>query len=182
VALQTAAILFMVPFGISMAATVRVGHAVGRHDAHATRRAGFAAIGLGAVFMAAMVLVIIACRHVIPMLFLGTSGDAETTATAALAATLLAFGSTFFVADGVQTVAAGALRGLNDTRVPLLFAAVSFWAIGFATSYTLAFPAGFAAIGIWTGFTVGLAVYAGLLVWRFNALTRRGTMPAPPGH
>ena len=182
VALQTAAILFMVPFGISMAATVRVGHAVGRHDAHATRRAGFAAIGLGAAFMAAMVLVIIACRHVIPLLFLGTSDDAETTATVALAATLLAFGATFFVVDGVQTVAAGALRGLNDTRVPLLFAAVSFWAIGFATSYTLAFPVGLKAIGIWTGFTVGLAVYAALLVWRFNGLTRRGTMPAPPGH
>jgi MATE family multidrug resistance protein len=183
VALQTAAILFMVPFGISMAATVRVGQAVGRHDARATRRAGFAAVGLGAGFMAAMVLVIIACRHVIPVLFLGApDGDAEANATAALAATLLAFGSTFFVVDGVQTIAAGALRGLNDTRVPLLFAAVSFWAVGFATSYTLAFPAGLKAIGVWIGFTVGLAVYAALLMWRFNALTRRGIMPAPPGH
>jgi MATE family multidrug resistance protein len=182
VALQTAAILFMVPLGISMAATVRVGHAVGRHDPHGTRRAGFAAIGLGAAFMAAMVLVIVACRHVIPVLFLGPPDDAETSATVALAATLLAFGSTFFVVDGVQTIAAGALRGLNDTRVPLFFAAVSFWAIGFATSYTLAFPAGLRAIGIWTGFTVGLAVYAALLVWRFNALTRRGYMPDAPGH
>ena len=182
VALQTAAILFMVPFGISMAATVRVGHAVGRHDAGAARRAGFAAIGLGAAFMATMVLVIVGCRHVIPILFLGPPNDVEASSTIALAATLLAFGSTFFVADGVQTIAAGALRGLNDTRVPLLFAAVSFWAIGFATSYTLAFTAGLQAIGIWSGFTVGLAVYAALLVWRFNALTRRGYMPETPGH
>ena len=183
VALQTAAILFMVPFGISMAATVRVGHAVGRRDANGTRRAGFAAIGLGASFMAAMVLVIVAFRHVIPLLFLGApAGDAASAATVALAATLLAFGATFFVVDGVQTIAAGALRGLNDTRVPLLFAAASFWAVGFATSYTLAFPGGLKAIGIWIGFTVGLGVYATLLVWRFDALTRRGTLPETPGH
>jgi len=183
IALQIAAILFMVPFGISMAATVRVGHAVGRHDAAATRRAGFTAIALGAGFMAAMVLVIVAFRHDIPLLFLGTaSSTAEAEATVALAATLLAFGSTFFVVDGVQTIAAGALRGLNDTRVPLLFAAVSFWVVGFATSYTLAFLARMEAVGIWIGFTVGLGLYALLLVWRFNALTRRGYMPATPGH
>ena len=183
IALQIAAILFMVPFGISMAATVRVGHAVGRHDAAATRRAGFTAIALGAGFMAVMVLVIVAFRHDIPLLFLGTaSSTAEAEATVALAATLLAFGSTFFVVDGVQTIAAGALRGLNDTRVPLLFAAVSFWVVGFATSYTLAFLARMEAVGIWIGFTVGLGLYALLLVWRFNALTRRGYMPATPGH
>ncbi|AXK80973.1 MATE family efflux transporter [Pseudolabrys taiwanensis] len=181
IALQTAAILFMVPFGISMAATVRVGHAVGRHDAAATRRAGFAAIGLGAVFMAAMVLIVIALRHVIPLAFLGTA-TADTDATLVLAATLLLLGSTFFIVDGVQTVANGALRGLNDTRVPLLFAAVSFWVIGFSTSYGLAFPAGLGAVGIWIGFTVGLGIYAGLLLWRFDALTRRGYLPATPGH
>jgi multidrug resistance protein, MATE family len=181
IALQVASILFMVPFGISMAATVRVGHAVGREDAGASRRAGFAAIGLGAAFMAAMVLVIVALRHVIPLVFLGAhSGDAS--ATVALAATLLALGSTFFIVDGVQTIAAGALRGLNDTRVPMIFAAVSFWVVGFATSYTLAFPARLEAPGIWIGFTVGLGLYALLLVLRFNALTRRGYMPAAPGH
>lgn len=181
IALQTASILFMVPFGISMAATVRVGHAVGRRDAAGTRRAGLAAIGLAALFMSAMVLVIVAFRRVIPLMFLGAEA-AEAGATVALAATLLAFGSTFFIVDGIQTVAAGALRGLNDTRVPMIFAAISFWVIGFATSYTLAFPARLEAIGIWIGFTVGLGVYALLLVWRFNLLTLRGYMPAAPGH
>ncbi len=181
IALQTAAILFMVPFGISMAATVRVGHAVGRHDAAATRRAGFTAIGLGAVFMAVMVLVIVAFRHLIPLAFLGGEA-ADAGATVALAATLLAYGATFFVVDGIQTVASGALRGLNDTRVPLIFAAVSFWLIGFSTSYTLAFPGRLEAVGIWIGFTIGLGVYALLLVWRFDALTRRGYMPDVPGH
>ncbi|HEY6832956.1 MAG TPA: MATE family efflux transporter, partial [Pseudolabrys sp.] len=181
IALQVAAVLFMVPFGISMAATVRVGHAVGREDSAGSRRAGFAAIGLGATFMAAMVLVIVALRHVIPLAFLGAH-TADAGATVALAATLLAFGSTFFVVDGIQTIAAGALRGLNDTRVPMIFAAVSFWVVGFATSYTLAFAAKLEAAGIWIGFTVGLGLYALLLVWRFNALTRRGYMPVAPGH
>lgn len=181
IALQTAAILFMVPFGISMAATVRVGHAVGRHDAAATRRAGFAAIALGAAFMAIMVLVIVAFRDVIPLAFLGV-GTAADDPTRMLAATLLGFGATFFIVDGVQTVTNGALRGLNDTRIPLLFAAVSFWLIGFSISYGLAFPARLAAIGIWIGFTVGLGIYAALLLWRFDALTRRGYMPATPGH
>ncbi|MFA6266687.1 MAG: MATE family efflux transporter [Pseudolabrys sp.] len=181
IALQVASILFMAPFGISMAATVRVGHAVGRRDAMATRRAGFAAIALGAAFMATMVVVVLMTRQVIPLAFLDASAP-DAGATLALAATLLASGSTFFIADGVQTITAGALRGLNDTRVPLMFAALSFWGIGFGTSYTLAFGAGFGAVGIWIGFTVGLGLYAVLLLWRFNGLTRRGYMPDLPGH
>jgi multidrug resistance protein, MATE family len=176
IALQTAAVLFMVPFGISMAATVRVGQAAGRRDAVATRRAGFVALGLGAVFMAAMTLIVVLTRHLIPLFFLGA--DTSTAAdTVALAATLLALGSTFFIADGVQTVAAGALRGLNDTRVPLLFAAVSFWAIGFAMSWWLAFHAGYGAVGVWIGLSAGLLVYASLLVWRFQVLTRHEFLP-----
>jgi MATE family multidrug resistance protein len=180
IAIQVASVLFMVPFGISMAATVRVGHAVGREDAAATRRAGFAAIGLAAAFMTGTALMIVLLRHAIPFWFLGAKA-VEADATVALAATLLGLGATFFVADGVQTVANGALRGLNDTRVPMIFAAVSFLLVGFSTSYGLAFPARLAAPGIWIGFTVGLVLYASLLVWRFHALTRRGHLPAAPG-
>jgi MATE family multidrug resistance protein len=179
IALQTAAIVFMVPFGISMAATVRVGHAVGRVDRAGMRRAGYAAIGLGAIFMAVMVVVIIAGRHAIPWAFLG-AGDETSEATAALVATLLVFGATFFVTDGIQTVANGALRGLNDTRVPMLFAALSFWVVGFTCCYALAFHWGFGVTGIWAGFTIGLLLYAVLLVWRFAVLARRGVMPAAP--
>ena len=176
IALQVAAIVFMVPFGISMAATVRVGHAVGRGESGAVRRAGLTAIALGATFMAAMVVLILAFRHQIPLLFLSWS-DAATVETAALAASLLTVGATFFIADGVQTVAAGALRGLNDTRIPMLLAATSFWVVGMTTCYGLAFPAGFGVTGIWIGFTVALIVYASLLIWRFDTLSRRGFMP-----
>jgi MATE family multidrug resistance protein len=176
IALTTASIMFMVPFGISMAATVRVGHAAGRYDSAATRRAGAAAIALGAAFMAAMTLAVILARHLIPLLFLGFDTDAMD-ATLRLAAVLLLVGASFFVADGVQTVASGALRGLNDTRTPLLFAAICFWAIGFTTCYALAFPLGYGAVGIWIGLSIGLGVYAVLLIWRFHALTKRGYLP-----
>jgi MATE family, multidrug efflux pump len=170
IALQIATILFMVPFGISLAATVRVGHAVGRRDPVAARRAGFGAIALGAAFMLATTLIVIALRDVIPVMFLG-GDDSANAATAQLAGTLLLVGATFFVTDAVQGIAAGALRGLNDTRVPMLFAAISFWLVGFTSAYLLAFSAGFGAVGIWTGFSLGVATFAVLLVWRFNRLT-----------
>ena len=105
------------------------------------------------------------------------SAPPSTNATLQLAAVLLAVGASFFIADGVQTVAAGALRGLNDTRMPLLFAAVCFWAIGFVACYAFGFTMGYGAPGIWAGLSIGLAVYALLLIWRFHSLTRRGYLP-----
>ena len=176
IALQVASIMFMVPFGISMAATVRVGHAVGRGDAAGTRRAGLAALALAGGFMATMTVLVALGRHYVPALFLGgASGDSG--ATAALAATLLLLGASFFIADGIQTVAAGALRGLNDTRVPLVFAAVCFWVIGVAACCMLGFTLGGGAFGIWIGLSLSVLLYAALLVWRFNLLTKRGYMP-----
>ena len=87
----------------------------------------------------------------------------------------LAGGMTFFVADGIQTVAAGALRGLNDTRTPLLFAAIGFWVVGISATYVLGFHTRLGAIGIWAGLTVGLVTYMILLVIRFERLTRHET-------
>lgn len=178
IALQTAAVLFMVPFGISLAATVRVGQAVGRRDPDGTRRSGGAAVVLAVTFMAAMTLMVVVFRHAIPPLFLGAGGVAD---TAALAAVLLVLGATFFLTDGIQTVAAGALRGLNDTRVPLAIAAFSYWGVGFGASYALAFALGLGAIGVWIGLSIGTTVFAALLLWRFHALTHAGYMPAAPG-
>jgi MATE family multidrug resistance protein len=172
IALQIAAILFMVPFGIGMAATVRVGHAVGRGDAPAVKRAGLVAVSLGIVFMSAMTLVVILGRYAIARFFFG---EAVQSAGAAidLTATLLLVGATFFVADGIQTVVAGALRGMNDTRVPLLFAAISYWLIGFPAAYGLAFRTGLGAVGVWIGLSCGTAVYAVLLIQRFRLLAAR---------
>jgi MATE family multidrug resistance protein len=168
-ALQIAAILFMVPFGISIAATVRVGHAVGRGDAQAVKRAGFVAAGLGIAFMSVMTLAVIVGRFAIGRFFFGEAVESGG-AVIDLTATLLMVGATFFVADGIQTVAAGALRGMSDTRVPLLFAAISYWLIGFPAAYALGFWTGIGAVGVWIGLSCGTAVYAVLLMLRFRRL------------
>jgi MATE family multidrug resistance protein len=172
IALQIAAILFMVPFGIGMAATVRVGQALGRNDADAIRLAGQVALALGAIFMATMTLAVILVRFDIAQLFFGEAAQSSRE-TIELIATLLLIGATFFIADGVQTVASGALRGLNDTRVPLLLAALSYWLIGFTVAYATAIWLGIGAIGVWIGLSCGTGVYAVVLVWRFFALAPR---------
>ena len=169
IALQIAAILFMVPYGIGMAATVRVGHAVGRRDAAAVRRAGFIATGLGIGFMSAMTLVVILGRFAIAQIFLGEGADAA----AELTATLLLVGATFFIADGIQTIASGSLRGMNDTRVPLLFATISYWLIGFTLACGLGFRTPLGAVGVWIGLSCGTVVYATLLLLRFRLLASR---------
>jgi MATE family multidrug resistance protein len=169
IALQIAAILFMVPFGIGMAATVRVGQAIGRSDARAVKRAGLVATGLGIAFMSAMTLLVILGRFAIAEIFLGEAAEATVQSTAAL----LLVGSTFFIADGVQTVAAGALRGMNDTRLPLLFATISYWLIGFTFACLLGFATTLGAVGIWIGLSAGTAAYAILLILRFRLLTSR---------
>jgi multidrug resistance protein, MATE family len=172
IALQVTAILFMVPFGIGMAATVRVGHAVGRNDAAAVKRAGLVATLLGIVLVSALTVAVILTRFAIARFFFGEAIESAGTVIE-LTATLLMVGATFFVADGIQTIAAGALRGMNDTRVPLLFAAISYWLIGFTSAYGLAFGAEFGAVGVWIGLSCGTAVYAILLISRFRLLADR---------
>jgi multidrug resistance protein, MATE family len=176
VALQIAAILFMVPFGIGMAATVRVGHAVGRRDATAVKRAGFVAISLGIVFMVTMTFVVILGRFAIARFFFGHAVESAGVAID-LTATLLLVGASLFVADGIQTVTAGALRGMNDTRMPLLFAVTGYWLIGFPTAYGLAFGVELGAVGVWIGLSCGTIIYACLLIARFWLLANRVELP-----
>ena len=172
IALQVTAILFMVPLGISMAATVRVGHAIGGNDAAGVHRAGMVAIWLGIAVAALLTVAAILLRFEIAGFFLG-AGVEHADAAMTLAASLLMIGATFFITDGLQTIAAGALRGMNDTRVPLLFAAVSYWGIGFCSAYALAFHTALGAQGVWIGLSLGTLVYATLLILRFRLLASR---------
>jgi multidrug resistance protein, MATE family len=169
----------MIPYGISMAATVRVGHAVGRNDAAGVRRAGLVAMGVGVAFGVVLTLAVIVTRFAIARLFLGEN-LANIDATILLAAQLLLVGATFFITDGLQTIAAGALRGINDTRVPLLFAAVSYWVIGFCSAYVLAFFTPLGATGVWVGLSLGTLVYATLLILRFRSLSSGLTQASKP--
>ena len=172
VALQITAILFMVPYGISMAATVRVGHAVGRFDTGGVNRAGLVALLLGILLAAVFTLLVIQSRFAIGRFFFGSADGAD--AAVALTANLLLIGATFFIGDGIQSIASGALRGMNDTKIPLLFAAIGYWLIGFTTA---------CALGFWTGLAlphviaavVVLALFSNQLapVGRFGFLRRR---------
>jgi MATE family multidrug resistance protein len=182
VAIQIASITFMVPFGIAQAATVRVGQALGRHDPAGIRAAGLVAMQLGALFMALMAMLLFLGRHEVPLLFFGGESDR---AVVSLTATLLLFAALFQIADGVQTITNGALRGLNDTRVPMLMALTGFWLIGFAASYGLAFPVGLGPEGVWVGLLIGLCCYALMLLLRFRALSvalfKPGRVPVKSG-
>lgn len=173
IALQVTAVLFMVPLGIGMAATVRVGHAFGRNDTAAVRRAGLVASGLGVAFVSALTIAIILGRYELGRLFLGRGESSA--ATVELTATLLLVGATFFIADALQTIVGGALRGINDTRMTLVFAAIGYWCVGFPIAWALAFHASLGAVGVWIGLSIGSFVYAGLLILRFRMLTRRLT-------
>jgi MATE family multidrug resistance protein len=167
VALQVASSCFMIPMGIGQAATARVGLAAGAADIPGIRRAGWTAIGLAAGFMGATASLLLLLPDFLAALFLLP----DLVETRRMAATLLMVAGLFQLADGVQVAAAGALRGLKDTRLPLLIAAVGYWVLGLPVGMLLGFPAGLGPIGIWLGLAFGLAVVAVLMTLRWRRLT-----------
>ncbi len=171
IALSVASVSFMVPLAISQTANVRVASACGAGNLAAARRAGFSAIVLAASFMACSALVLGFAPHGIAALYLGPVNHANA-ATAALTARLLRVAGVFQIADGTQVVAAGALRGLQDVRVPMLLASFGYWVIGFGAGWLLAFRAGLGAVGLWWGLCAGLASVAMALTVRFLELSR----------
>jgi MATE family multidrug resistance protein len=173
IAVQCAAITFMVPFGLAQAATVRVGIAAGAGDRAGVRRAGWAALALGLGFKAAIALLLWTLRHPIAALFLDLDLP-ESRRVAGHAAEFLAIAALFQVFDGAQAIAMGALRGLRDTRVPMLIAALGYWALGFVAGCVGAFVFGLGGLGVWIGLAIGLAVVAVLATARFAARERLG--------
>jgi MATE family multidrug resistance protein len=171
IAIQTASATFMVPMGIGQAATARVGLAIGAGDPRGAQRAGWVAVALGAGFMATMALVLVLASAAIARLFLD-AGDPQSAEVAALGATLLVIAGAFQMGDGIQVVAAGALRGLKDTRVPMLFAALGYWGIGLPFGLLIARYGGLGPPGVWVGLGVGLALVAGMMLLRWRRLSR----------
>lgn len=171
IALSVVSVSFMVPLAISQTANVRVATARGGGHLAAARRAGVCAIGLAILFMAASACLLGVGAPGIVGLYLGpaTAGNA---ASFALAVRLLRVAAVFQIADGTQVAAAGALRGLQDVRVPMLLAASGYWIIGFTAGWLLAFQEGLGAIGLWWGLCAGLAVVAAALVMRFLGQSR----------
>ena len=168
---------FMVPMGLSQAATVRVGLAAGVGDARGVRLAGWTALALGTGFMALAALMFVLVPHWIVAAFI----DAELAGNAAvfdLAVSFLAIAAAFQLVDGAQSIGAGALRGLKDTRVPMLYAIAGYWGVGFVAAVIFGFALDLDGFGIWIGLGLGLAAVAGLMVWRFARRDRLGLMQA----
>ena len=166
VALNVASLFFMIPLGIAMATTVRVGHAVGRDDPVGVRNAGCAGIGLTFATQTVSGAIMLLLPATIAAMY---SNDAT---VIALAAQLMVLAALFQFPDGIQVAANGALRGLKDTRIPMFITTFAYWGVGMPVGWWLAFPHGMGARGMWVGLIAGLGVAAVLLSWRFWKLTR----------
>jgi MATE family multidrug resistance protein len=172
VALQLAALTFMVPLGLGQAATVRVGRALGRQDEAGITRAGWTAWVLGLAFMGSMAIIMWSIPRELITLFLR---DVPANAvTIALAVSFLRVAAAFQLVDGAQVIGAGMLRGLHDTRWPLLFALVGYWVVGLGIGAWLAFARDWKGVGIWVGLASGLAVVAALMLARWLLRDRLG--------
>ncbi|MGH9897305.1 MAG: MATE family efflux transporter [Pyrinomonadaceae bacterium] len=166
VAINFASVTFMVPLGIAMATTVRVGHAVGRGDGQGVRDAGLIGIGFALIAQSVSAGLMLLLPRQIASLYTHDAG------VMALAAQLLVLAGIFQFSDGIQATANGALRGLKDTRVPMVITMFAYWGIGMPVGWWLAFTHGLGARGMWMGLIAGLSVAAVLLSRRFWKLTR----------
>jgi len=177
IALQVAALAFQIPFGIGQATTIRVGYHYGAGDKAAVGRAGWVAIVAGTGFMALTAAIMLFA----PKLVLGIYVDTDAAKNAALvgfAVQFMVVAAAFQLFDGMQAVGAGALRGLQDTRMPMLFALFGYWVPGLGTSIALGFFTPLAGLGIWIGLAVGLIVVALLMLQRWGRRARLGLLPA----
>lgn len=176
IAINVASVAFMIPLGVAMATTVRVGNAVGRADALGIRRAGYVGIATTLLTQTISCLLMVVIPHALAGLY---TDDAQ---VAALAAQLLLLAAAFQFSDGIQVTANGALRGLKDTAVPMLITTIAYWAIGMPVGWWLAFHAGFGARGMWMGLIAGLSVAAVLLFVRFATHAAHRDEPSSSRH
>ena len=173
IAMQIPSLTFMVPLGLATAATVRVGRAYGAADVIGIARAGWSAYGVALLYACGTASLILLFRHQLVGFFLDWSNPADAV-VASLAASYLVWAGIFQVVDGAQVVGSGMLRGLGDTRVPMIFAAVGYWGIGLPIGVILAFWGHMAGIGIWIGLSSGLAAVAVLMGARWTMRDRLG--------
>ncbi|MBD2500941.1 MATE family efflux transporter [Anabaena azotica] len=169
IALQTASLSFQLAVGISLATTVRVGQLAGEQDLAGVRVAGYAGISLGALSMAIAGIIFWLIPKSVVALYLDINNPINEDVVN-LAVKLLVVAAIFQIVDGVQVTAVGALRGLKDTRVPMLIGIFAYWVIGLSTGYGLGILLNYGAIGFWWGLAIGLASAAIVLTWRFSAL------------
>ncbi|MCC5602741.1 MATE family efflux transporter [Nostoc favosum] len=174
IALQTISISFQLALGISLATTVRVGQLVGQNDLLATRLAGYVGIAFAALSMGVVGITLWLVPKSIISLYIDIN-DPNNADVVVLAVKLLGVAAIFQIVDGVQVTAGAALRGLKDTRIPMLIGIFAYWCVGLFTGYTFGIWSGYGAIGLWWGLAIGLAIAAIIMTWRFsNKTTNQG--------
>jgi len=167
IALQIIATMFQVPFGVSQAATIRVGYFFGARDHEGIRRAGAVSIAMGGGFMMLTALLLLFAPEYLVAIYIDP-WNPEEPGVVAWALSFLAVGAAFQLFDGLQVVAAGALRGLKDTRVPMWIAIFSYWVPGMGVAVLLGFYTPLEGLGVWIGLATGLVCAAALLTWRWH--------------
>ena len=162
IALNLASISFMTALGVSAAGGIRVANGVGKKDITEVRRAGFSAIIMGGLIMACFGIIFIALRNFLPALYI------DDISVVSIASTLLIIASIFQIADGVQAVGIGVLRGLTDVKWPTLITFIAYWVLGLPSAYLFGFILKLDVQGVWMGLFVGLLSSAIMLTTRFN--------------
>ena len=173
IALQLAALAFQIPFGVGQAVTIRVGYFYGARNLEGIKRAGWVALAMGTSFMGLTALAMLLA----PLALISIYVDVDAAKNAALvgfAMQFLVWAAAFQLVDGIQAVSLGALRGLQDTRVPMWIATFSYWAVGMGVAVALGFYTPLQGVGVWIGLATGLFFAAFLLTWRWMARDRLG--------
>jgi MATE family multidrug resistance protein len=174
VGLNIASFTFMVPLGIASAGAVLVGHAIGRRDPPGASRAGWSAIFVATAFMSLAAASFLIAPRILMGLFTADP------IVVSIGTTLLFVAAIFQLFDGLQVVATGTLRGLGDTRTPMMMNLAGHWLLGLPLGYSLCFHTGWGVVGLWVGLSVGLMIVGGVLlsVWARRArLLRTGLAP-----
>ncbi len=167
IALNLATVSYMTTSGLGAAATIRVGIFYGMRDAVAMRRAGFTLMGMAVLVMLLWGIAFVSGRHLLPRIYIDDPG------VLAAAVPLMVIAGFFQLSDGMQVVCAGALRGIQDVKIPSLLIFVAYWVIALPLGYVFGFPLGFGALGIWSGLLLGLTLTASAMVWRFSYLSHK---------
>lgn len=173
IALQVAALAFQIPFGIGQAATIRVGYHFGAGDSAAIARAGWIALGIAVAFSMVTASIMLFAPLTVLSIYVDVNA-AGNSAMVGFAVQYLLLAAIFQLVDAVQAVSAGNLRGLQDTRVPMVIAVFSYWAAGFSISIWLGLNSSLEGVGVWIGLAAGLLVAAILLTWRWARRDRFG--------
>ena len=173
IAINLSSITYMLATGVSAAATIRVGNQLGRKDIPTMRMAGFTSFGTVILMMSIAAIVFVLGRDFLPSLYVDNLDVIE------MASGLVVIAAFFQISDGVQVVGLGALRGMEDVKIPTVITFVAYWVLGLPIGYLLSFKMGYGVNGVWYGLLIGLSVTALLLYIRFNYISKKMVLTNP---